>query len=437
MDNYQIFISYRRDGGDALAGRLADRFNALGYKVFYDVESMRSGTFNTQILDAIAQCSDVLLVLPPNALDRCINEDDWVRQELAFALKHNKNIIPIMMRGFDFPKTLPAEIDKIRYMEGVTASSEYFDAVVDRIEKLLKSRRTLSGAKGSNSKATEQAIKTPIWLRTPDSKFMAWGQLCLEDLEREHMCYHLLQESIASKSLDEYLEDCCSAHNKMIKDAPDVYCGGFNKEKHIQEYNLFRDFKSEVKKVLKKYLGINDDSLLSLHTESLNFVSNYISFLYIEQPIGYQTRIAELIWLFFDFDYPLRNAYFGLTPSILEYVFQGVSFYKFRGIYYGGTDLKRKNKYEILKEVSCTVQLIATGIKNTHTQNQQLQLFLYAVFCLYSLCGCAYKAKQFKKYILMNYKYLSKKNVVLFEETKEIFLKAIEVCDMHNKLNRE
>lgn len=137
MERYQIFISYRRDGGDALAGRLADRFNALGYKVFYDVESMRSGTFNTQILDAVAQCSDVLLVLPPNALDRCINADDWVRRELAFALKNNKNVIPVIMRGFEFPQTLPADIDKIRYMEGVTASSEYFDAVIDRIESLL------------------------------------------------------------------------------------------------------------------------------------------------------------------------------------------------------------------------------------------------------------------------------------------------------------
>lgn len=144
MDTYQIFISYRRDGGDALAGRFADRFNALGYKVFYDVESMRSGTFTSQILDAIAQCNDVLLVLPPNALDRCVNADDWVRQELAFALKHNKNIIPIMMRGFEFPATLPDDIDKIRYMEGVTASSEYFDAVIQRIETLLYSSKTKS-----------------------------------------------------------------------------------------------------------------------------------------------------------------------------------------------------------------------------------------------------------------------------------------------------
>ena len=98
---------------------------------------MRSGTFNTQILDAIEQCSDVLLVLPPQALDRCINEDDWVRQEIAFALARNKTIIPILMRGFEFPENLPSDIDKIRFMEGVTASSEYFDAVIKRIDSLL------------------------------------------------------------------------------------------------------------------------------------------------------------------------------------------------------------------------------------------------------------------------------------------------------------
>ncbi len=139
MTDYQIFISYRRDGGEHLAGRIADRFTALGYKVFYDVESMRSGAFNTQILDAIDICEDMLLVLPPNGLDRCSNEDDWVRQELAFALKHNKNIIPVMMRGFEFPETLPEDINRVRFMEGVNASTEYFDAVISKIIKLLNS----------------------------------------------------------------------------------------------------------------------------------------------------------------------------------------------------------------------------------------------------------------------------------------------------------
>ncbi len=147
MDNYQIFISYRRDGGEDLAGRLADRLTILGYKVFYDVESMRSGTFNTQILDAIAQCNDFLLILPPYGLDRCVNSDDWVRQELAFALEQGKNIIPVMMRGFEFPKVLPSNIDKIRYMEGVTASNEYFDAVIEKIKRLLVSFLRLTDVK--------------------------------------------------------------------------------------------------------------------------------------------------------------------------------------------------------------------------------------------------------------------------------------------------
>ena len=155
---YQIFISYRRDGGDAMAGRLADRFGALGYKVFYDVDSMRSGTFNTQILDAIAQCDDVLLVLPPNALDRCVNANDWVRQELAFALEHNKNIIPIIMRGFSFPQSLPADIDNVRNMEGVTATSEYFDAVVQRIESLLNSRKVIADAQATKTGEKEAFI---------------------------------------------------------------------------------------------------------------------------------------------------------------------------------------------------------------------------------------------------------------------------------------
>ncbi len=33
-EKYQIFISYRRDGGEDLATLLRDRFTALGYKVF-------------------------------------------------------------------------------------------------------------------------------------------------------------------------------------------------------------------------------------------------------------------------------------------------------------------------------------------------------------------------------------------------------------------
>ena len=52
---YQIFISYRREGGDVLAGRLHERFTRMGYRVFYDIESLRSGDFNRALLEVIEE----------------------------------------------------------------------------------------------------------------------------------------------------------------------------------------------------------------------------------------------------------------------------------------------------------------------------------------------------------------------------------------------
>lgn len=148
MVDYQVFISYRRDGGEYLAGRISDKLRERGFKVFYDVESMRSGTFNTQLLEAIDVCEDFLLVLPPNGLDRCADEEDWVRKEIVHALKCKKNVIPIMMRDFEFPENLPDEIEIVKNYEGVRAASDYFDAVIDRIQSLLVS---VSGIGNQNS----------------------------------------------------------------------------------------------------------------------------------------------------------------------------------------------------------------------------------------------------------------------------------------------
>ena len=91
---YDIFISYRRDGGESTAKILRDKLTELGYSVFFDVESLRSGDFNTKLYSVIEECSDFLLVLSPGALDRCRNEDDWVRLEIEHALEEGKNVVP-------------------------------------------------------------------------------------------------------------------------------------------------------------------------------------------------------------------------------------------------------------------------------------------------------------------------------------------------------
>ena len=144
---YQVFISYRREGGEILGRMLYDELLRRGYTVFYDVESLRSGPFNTELFRVIDECTDVLVILPPGALDRCADPEDWVRQEIAYALKQKKNVIPIIMRGFSFKDApLPEDIAELAVMNGISANMELFPAVMD----MLTQKRMLSTAASSD-----------------------------------------------------------------------------------------------------------------------------------------------------------------------------------------------------------------------------------------------------------------------------------------------
>ena len=130
---YDIFISYRRDGGEYTAKILRDRLKELHYNVFFDVESLRSGDFNTKLYSVIEECTDFLVVLSPNALDRCVDPDDWVRREIEYALSKGKNIVPILMRGFDFPDVLPPSIEPLRFKNGLQSNTQFFDAFLEKL----------------------------------------------------------------------------------------------------------------------------------------------------------------------------------------------------------------------------------------------------------------------------------------------------------------
>lgn len=138
---YNIFISYRRDGGEATGKIICDKLTGRGYRVFFDVESLRSGDFNTELYSVIDGCDDFLLILSPGALDRCWNDKDWVRLEIEHAVSAGRNIIPIMLRGFTFPEKLPESIDVIRYKNGLESNYQFFDAFMEKLESFLRAER--------------------------------------------------------------------------------------------------------------------------------------------------------------------------------------------------------------------------------------------------------------------------------------------------------
>ena len=138
--HYDVFISYRRDGGDSFAMILKNELKERGLKVFHDIESLRSGDFNQQLYREIEESAKFILVLPPNALDRCIHDpNDWVRLEIEHALRCGKIIIPIMMRGFVFPDALPAPLDTIFKYQGLEPRMDHtFQSSMDYLVSLIR-----------------------------------------------------------------------------------------------------------------------------------------------------------------------------------------------------------------------------------------------------------------------------------------------------------
>lgn len=146
-NRFDIFISYRRKGGYEVAKHIKDLLERDGYSVSFDIDNLRNGDFKDQLMDRISHCKDFILILDAHAFDRKMDEngnmldegkEDWLIKEIAAALESRKNIIPIMLEGFDeFPKELPDEIKEVRYKNGPKYDKYYFEAFYDRLKNFF------------------------------------------------------------------------------------------------------------------------------------------------------------------------------------------------------------------------------------------------------------------------------------------------------------
>ncbi|XP_054166816.1 NAD(+) hydrolase sarm1-like [Oppia nitens] len=141
-DRVDIFVSYRRSNGSQLASLLKVHLQLRGFSVFIDVERLEAGKFDNNLLSSIRQAKYFLLVLTPNALDRCVNDvecKDWIHKEVVEALKSECNIIPIL-DSFQWPdaEALPEDMRAVCYFNAVRWIHDYQDACVDKLERFMR-----------------------------------------------------------------------------------------------------------------------------------------------------------------------------------------------------------------------------------------------------------------------------------------------------------
>lgn len=131
-----VFISYRRSVSSFIARAIFNDLVHQRFDVFMDVESIDAGTFDTIILNQIAARAHFLVILTPGTVERFMEPEDWLRREIEHAIDLHRNIIPVLVNGFNFEDHASYFTGKLadlpRY-NAITLYHEYFSEAMARL----------------------------------------------------------------------------------------------------------------------------------------------------------------------------------------------------------------------------------------------------------------------------------------------------------------
>ncbi|WP_291993442.1 CHASE2 domain-containing protein [Candidatus Accumulibacter sp. ACC003] len=190
-DPPRLFISYRREDSVAYAGRLYDHLSAhLGReRVFMDIGQIAPGDDFVAVLEARIKASEVVIALIGPAWLSAHNEqgrrleqaDDFVRYELAEALKQRKRVIPVLVGGARMPdvKELPAALGALARHQAQPLDDTRFQLDLDALIRSIEQRPSLLGqfAQLLNSERLRKWRRYSVVSAALLMLFLAWLQL--------------------------------------------------------------------------------------------------------------------------------------------------------------------------------------------------------------------------------------------------------------------
>jgi CHASE2 domain-containing sensor protein len=152
-DATRIFLSYRRDDA-AVHTELIYQDLAAFYGescVFMDIEGIGYGdNFREKIDERVADCTVLLAMITPrwasmekNGVRRLDDPDDFVRLEIASALRQGKRVIPVLLEGAAMPppNLLPAEIAVLASLNGPEFSGRRLKQDSDNLIAAIEGKR--------------------------------------------------------------------------------------------------------------------------------------------------------------------------------------------------------------------------------------------------------------------------------------------------------
>ena len=167
-----VFVSYRRDDSSGYAGRLYERLvREFGRKrVFMDLDTLEPGVdFVERIDEAVASADVLLAVIGRTWLSAALGEggsrrlddpNDFVRLEIATALRRGIRVIPLLVGGARMPpgRDLPLDLDALarRHAHELSDSRWSYD-----VERLVEAIRPLVSGEAEPAAARAPEAQLP------------------------------------------------------------------------------------------------------------------------------------------------------------------------------------------------------------------------------------------------------------------------------------
>lgn len=146
-----IFINYRRDDAPGVAGRLYDHLakSFARRDLFMDVDAIKPGLDFVEQLDSqVSNCDVLLALIGPHWLvaqneqgqRRLYGNCDYVRIEIAAALKRDIPVIPVLIDGANMPTEveLPDDLKSLARRHALELRHTRFAVDADSIASALK-----------------------------------------------------------------------------------------------------------------------------------------------------------------------------------------------------------------------------------------------------------------------------------------------------------
>jgi hypothetical protein len=183
----KIFISYRREDSAPSAGRLCDRLSHYfpTNRIFMDVDSIDLGdNFVKTIRETVESCDVLIAVIGKGWLISCDQEgqrrldnpDDFVRLEIATALRCDVLVIPVLVDGalMPLPPDLPNDLKTLADRNALLLSNDRFRTDSERLATAVKRslEKTATERRERERDAKSGASRHPEFLTLPEALYL-------------------------------------------------------------------------------------------------------------------------------------------------------------------------------------------------------------------------------------------------------------------------